>query len=330
MAYQRSLEWLETTGFVKALSRFAWADANELGDPPETLLRFFHGALIGPHSLKTAFLREGLAGPFTAPASPLDRRGLLHLQQRFREMLASLAVATGMWRRPMSSEFGAISARRTLRTLQMKGGRSVVVDLGREKVIVPEDVRQQLSRSIPRLALSPNGTLEPVLDSASVQDLLDYGLTIAISRNVLLRCGQCAACGALVVHKYQPSMPLWRCFCEVEKGKRDCKTAFHNSRRSGIKVKAKKRSRQEEQRDRERAAQEAEVRAALSWFIDEARTSSLIVRRVKGLKLNPWKMAEKCREQLAQGVSPIEVFRSLPEGARKVLGEEWTATRRKM
>jgi hypothetical protein len=193
---------------LRALVRFTTDDIVGMGDSVTLLPRYFSGVFIGPNPLREQFLRWGLSPP---PEQWKPRRmsasAVQSLQVDLRRDVDALADATRYWRQvlPAPPETGGLARRKSrLVELTMTNGRQVTLDLRGATAVVPDAVRERLTAHLWRLEIGPDGALAPALQYATLRGVLYYALGIALSRDVLLRCGKCRYCGTLVVHNKQP------------------------------------------------------------------------------------------------------------------------------
>ena len=323
-------EWRETTAFLRAVVRFAGTDPASLGAPTEALPRLFGGIFIGPVRLREAFVAWGLTRlPQGGPTQPTSAAALRALRRDLAADLTALAGATGQWHQPLPPPEGG-GARRGRRpfvaTLKTVTGKTVHLDCTGSKVVLPESVRARITARLPRHELGGTGDLEPVFGRAGVRGVLYYALAVALSRDVLLRCGRCRQCGALVVYDKQPPAPLGQCFC-VGVG-RDCKTAFHNARKSPERKRgAQQRWRARGRKKRARAARDRATVGALGSFLAAARkrpTEAAVMEKVRRLGpggIRGWQIVKAWEQRWRGGESLESLWASLDVTTKAIIGE---------
>ena len=322
---------------MRALVRLAWADAAELREPERALPEFFEGVFIGPARLRHEFVKWGLTpGPKERGWAPkaVTAAALRALQRVLRDDLGGLADATGVWRGGLPAPYGHPGPggrKSSIVTLRMKAGKTMTLDLAGAKVFLPESVRARINRYLPRHELDPSGSVEPLLDAAGLRGILYYALAIALSRDVLLRCGKCGNCGALVVYQKQPPTPLGRCFCVG--GGRDCKTEFHNAgKTTATRSHTQKSWRARQRSRRQRAEGRAQAIGTLESFLDAVCLSPddpqvmRTVRRIGG-GVNGWQIIKKWEGRRRRGEPLVAIWGSLSDVVRKILSESWSHCR---
>lgn len=322
----------EATVFMRALVRFATAEVSTAGDRAAAFLASFQDVYIGPETLRYEFRRSGLGPPL--PGEP-DLRlttpaALRSLQRDLRRDLIEMADSTGVWRQFLPLPRGVTNKRdRFIVKMRLKrSGREVSFDVTDAVVVLPDSLRRRIQSFLPRHELTGVGSIEPTLGTASLRQLLYFGLTVALSERVLLRCRKCSNCGTLVVHHQRPltMRVLW--FCSGVD--RDCKTAYHNARRSKPARSAAQRSWRTRQRARVDALErEAATVGALKRFLDAVDSKpddpnvTRTVRRMGSGAVHGWKLVRGVLVEVRKGRCMSVAWDALSDAQRAVVAENW-------
>lgn len=324
----------EAVQFMRAVIRFATAGPTIFKNRSFTLSEYFEGVFIGPEVLRKEFVRWklSLVPKFTdLRVSTLSTLRLL--QRDLSRDLTEMADATGVWRQllPVSQNPSPRkdAKRRHIVRMELKGsGKVVSYDVTDAVVILPEPLRKRIQAHLPRHEFTGSGRIEPVLRTASIRQILYYSLALALSQGVLLQCRKCAHCGMLVVHQQRPSIlePLW--FCSGVD--RDCKTAYHNARKSKADKSETQRAWRARRGSKLRSQRQlAQTIGALERFLAAALASpdddnvKRTVRRLGGGGLEGWKLVRRLLAEIGrEGCTPA-VWDSLSRPAKEVIAAGW-------